>query len=283
MAVAATLTTSIPTTTSTVSMTATTMTTTQRPHSPPRASSSAGRLPATSYLTRTMAVVDCPTPGLPRFVILDCPTDSTLPTVHRSFVQLGVTDVVRVCEPTYATATLAASGIAVHDLPFADGGVPPAALLSRFLAIATAPLAAVDDGNAAGPDRRTVAVHCIAGLGRAPLMIAVALIELAHLRPLDAIEYVRARRRGAFNTAQVKWLDAYKPGRLPAATVNGHVWSSSSASGGGAGSGDAVTGGAASVRAAWKKLVGRLLGGGSTGGGANKPAKVRAVKQLSVV
>ncbi|KAI9150930.1 hypothetical protein H9P43_009545 [Blastocladiella emersonii ATCC 22665] len=163
------------------------------------------RIQPTSYLARMFSVVE--RRDL-RFVICDCPSDSTLPAVLKVFQQHGVTDVVRVCEPTYATAPLAAAGITVHDLPFRDGGVPSSAHLARFLAIVRSPPPAHQP--APGAPKRTIAVHCIAGLGRAPLMVAVALIEDG-MPALDAVEYIRSRRRGAFNTAQVKFLDAYKP------------------------------------------------------------------------
>jgi protein tyrosine phosphatase type 4A len=55
----------------------------------------------------------------------------------------------------------------------------------------------------------TVAVHCVAGLGRAPVLVAIALIELG-MAPLDAIEYIRGKRRGAFNKPQITFLDGYR-------------------------------------------------------------------------
>ena len=36
----------------------------------------------------------------------------------------------------------------------------------------------------------TVAVHCVAGLGRAPVLVAIALIELG-MRYEDAVELIR--------------------------------------------------------------------------------------------
>ena len=51
----------------------------------------------------------------------------------------------------------------------------------------------------------TIAVHCVAGLGRAPALVAIALIEMG-MKPLDAIEYIRGKRRGAFNKPQIAYL-----------------------------------------------------------------------------
>lgn len=55
----------------------------------------------------------------------------------------------------------------------------------------------------------TIGVHCVAGLGRAPVLVAMALIE-GGMAPLDSVIYIRERRRGAINARQLKYLEAYK-------------------------------------------------------------------------
>ncbi|RXG51693.1 Protein tyrosine phosphatase type IVA 3 [Armadillidium vulgare] len=57
---------------------------------------------------------------------------------------------------------------------------------------------------------RTVAVHCVAGLGRAPVLVAIALIELG-MRYEDAVELIRQKRRGAINAKQLAYLEKYRP------------------------------------------------------------------------
>ncbi|KAJ3194329.1 Protein tyrosine phosphatase type IVA 1 [Irineochytrium annulatum] len=126
----------------------------------------------------------------------------------------GVTDVVRVCEPTYERSYVEDNGIKLLDWPFPDGSIPPSNIIQGFLqlcddrfagGIAGAASAGESDGS--GP---AVGVHCVAGLGRAPVLVAIALIE-SGMAPLDAVEFIRRQRRGAFNTVQLAYLvDSYK-------------------------------------------------------------------------
>ena len=58
-----------------------------------------------------------------RFLILDCPTESTLGFYIEQFINLNVRTVVRCCPPTYSMTRLSEYDIDVVDLPFKDGGV----------------------------------------------------------------------------------------------------------------------------------------------------------------
>ncbi|KAJ3127486.1 hypothetical protein HK098_006264 [Nowakowskiella sp. JEL0407] len=146
-----------------------------------------------------------------RFIILDCPHENNLGQYLEEFKNRGVTDVVRVCEPTYNTALFEENGIKVHDWPFRDGGVPPQKIITSWLTLCDEKFGGIkakDDavvGN--GP---VIAVHCVAGLGRAPILVAMTLIE-AGMEPLDTVEFIRRRRRGALNSVQLQYLvDTYK-------------------------------------------------------------------------
>jgi protein tyrosine phosphatase type 4A len=55
----------------------------------------------------------------------------------------------------------------------------------------------------------SIAVHCVAGLGRAPVLVAIALVERAGMNALDAIQFIRSRRRGAINSNQMMFIEKY--------------------------------------------------------------------------
>ncbi|KAG1053768.1 hypothetical protein G6F43_004169 [Rhizopus delemar] len=153
-----------------------------------------------SSLGRMLTLIEVPSSSL-RFLILDCPTESTLSYYLEEFKRYQVTHVVRCCQPTYNASSLNEQGIQVYDLPFKDGGVPPMRVIQPWLQL-------IDHER---PNATTIAVHCVAGLGRAPVLVAIGLIELG-MEPLDAIEFIRRKRRGAFNKPQITWLDHhYKP------------------------------------------------------------------------
>ncbi|CAD7085761.1 unnamed protein product, partial [Hermetia illucens] len=114
----------------------------------------------------------------------------------------NVSTVVRVCEPSYKTDELEAQGIAVKDLAFEDGTFPPQKIVDEWFET-------LKQNYSQNPEA-CVAVHCVAGLGRAPVLVALALIELG-LKYEAAVEMIRDKRRGAINAKQLSYLEKYKP------------------------------------------------------------------------
>lgn len=162
-----------------------------------------------------------------RFLILDCPSNDNLPIYLEEFVAHNITDVVRVCQPTYEIDTLKQHNISVHDWHFKDGTCPPSEVIHDWLNLVEERFgqihcnkkidmdATVDFNNKYIEGKHndpTIAIHCVAGLGRAPALVAIALIE-SGMESLDAVTYIRRYRRGAFNSKQIAFLDSYKRGQ----------------------------------------------------------------------
>ncbi|KAH8552482.1 dual specificity protein phosphatase CDC14B [Umbelopsis sp. PMI_123] len=145
-----------------------------------------------------------------RYLIVDSPSQSTLPIYLQEFERWNVTDVVRCCEPTYPKEILEENGIQVHDWIYADGDQPPGHLVNSWLKLIrrtrTEALERRKSGSKLIP---CIATHCVAGLGRAPVLVAIALIEDG-MSALDSVELIRERRRGAINSKQLRYLESYK-------------------------------------------------------------------------
>lgn len=139
-----------------------------------------------------------------KFLIMDAPSQSNLHLYLKEMERVGVKDVVRICEPTYPREIVESSGIKVHDWVFPDGESPPNHVIESWMGL-------VDKRKE--DESGAIAVHCVAGLGRAPVLVAIALIENG-MRPLDAVMFIRQRRRGAINNKQLKFLENYHPRNL---------------------------------------------------------------------
>ncbi len=144
------------------------------------------------------------------FLIMDAPSQSNLRLYLQEMQKANVKHVVRVCEPTYSKEIVEAAGIEVHDWVFPDGESPPTEIIERWLKLVDAMATANERLEEAA--NYAVAVHCVAGLGRAPVLVAIALIEYG-MSALDAVSFVRQRRRGAINNKQLKFLEKYQSRR----------------------------------------------------------------------
>lgn len=148
-----------------------------------------------------------------RFLIMDRPTDATIDKFVEELSKHGAKDVVRVCEPTYKTDRLEGKGIRVLDWQFDDGSPPPTSIVEDWLN-----LLKIRFREEPGC---CVAVHCVAGLGRAPVLVALALIE-GGMKFEDAVELIRTKRRGAINAKQLAYLEHYRPKLRLKPKSNGH-------------------------------------------------------------
>jgi len=94
----------------------------------------------------------------------------------------------------------------VHDWVFGDGDAPPAHIVNAWLDLVEKQFGKDSEDES---KRSAIACHCVAGLGRAPVLVAIALIE-AGMAPLDSVLFIRERRRGAINNKQLKYIEGYR-------------------------------------------------------------------------
>lgn len=135
------------------------------------------------------------------FFLCDAPTDANLDMYLKEFEKHNVKHIVRACAPSYSTEKLTAAGITVHEMPFPDGGAPSPETVQRWLALCRETFK--------NNPRDVIGVHCVAGLGRAPVLVSLALLDRG-LKYEDTVALIRARRPGAINLKQLKYLGEYR-------------------------------------------------------------------------
>lgn len=145
-----------------------------------------------------------------RFLIMDAPRQANLHLYIREMRKHHVVHVVRVCEPTYVGGELKSAGIDLHEMEYKDGTSPSPELIRSWLELVDRTFYNTSGGGASTDPLPCIAVHCVAGLGRAPVMVAIALIEFAGMDPVEAVSFLREKRRGAINEKQLLYLGEYK-------------------------------------------------------------------------
>ncbi|XP_004417290.1 PREDICTED: protein tyrosine phosphatase type IVA 1-like isoform X3 [Odobenus rosmarus divergens] len=88
----------------------------------------------------------------------------------------------------------------VLDWPFDDGSSPSNQIVDDWLTLVN-----IKFHEEPGC---CIAVHCVAGLGRTPVLVALALIE-GGMKNEDAVQFIRQKQRGAFNSKQLLYLEKY--------------------------------------------------------------------------
>uniref|UniRef100_A0A8C2N5V4 protein-tyrosine-phosphatase n=1 Tax=Cricetulus griseus TaxID=10029 RepID=A0A8C2N5V4_CRIGR len=143
-----------------------------------------------------------------RFLSTHNPTNLTLNKFREEVKKYGVTTIVRACEATYSTTLVEKEGI--HSY-----GTPPS---NQF----------VDDWLSLVKIKFReepcccIAIHCFADLGRAPVLVALPLIE-GGMKYEDAVQFIRQKQHGDFNSKQLLYLEKYHPKMwLHCKDSNGH-------------------------------------------------------------
>lgn len=126
------------------------------------------------------------------FLVSKSPDLSNINNYKDQLTSHGVKHLVKLSENEYNGNILMSSGIAVTNIPIKDGMTPSKHDTEIWLDIVK--------------KDKIVAVHCLSGLGRAPLMVAIAMVKLGKIDPLVAITTMRGHIRGCMNKKQITYL-----------------------------------------------------------------------------
>ena len=111
----------------------------------------------------------------------------------------NIKHIVRLCEPFYDSNNFTKLGIKVYDWVYEDGTIPSQEIIDNWIELIKL--------------KEPILVHCKAGLGRAPFLATLGLIE-NNVDPYDAIDIIRNVRPKALNKIQLDYLIKYKPKKL---------------------------------------------------------------------
>ena len=106
--------------------------------------------------------------------------------------KVGVKFYVRFCEEeSYSTKDFEGTGVDIKAWPFPDGDPPSDVIIDGWLDLVDSVF--VDKKSGGDGGGAAIGCHCVAGLGRAPVMVAIALIENG-LDWQNAVDLIRKKR-----------------------------------------------------------------------------------------
>ncbi len=144
--------------------------------------------------------------GSIRAFICSCPTNGNFHIYNDFMKQNKITDLFCFSDLSYDITKLDPS-VTHHLLPFHDGSNPPNDVLKKF----DKEIDRLLNNNSKPIIECNIMLHCIAGLGRAPIVLAYLMVSRFNFEKEEAVSIIRFRRRGSINSAQLKWLLSLKP------------------------------------------------------------------------
>lgn len=131
------------------------------------------------------------------YIVTQSPDSYNL-QIYKDFLLINcVNTVVKLCEgKEYDYDFLFRNGIKLIDVPICDGTIPSENIMIEWINIIKNEM----------KTKKGLAVHCVSGLGRAPLFVCIGLIKIDKMDPVDAITFVRKSIPRALNKNQINFL-----------------------------------------------------------------------------
>ena len=137
-----------------------------------------------------------------KFLISNTPYENTIYDYIELLKFNKIKHVIRVCsENTYPKYMLEENGFFFLEFKIKDGCVPTLEEKEKW----------INNYNILkSKGIKNFAIHCVSGLGRAPLFMALALVVNDEFDPYDVITLIRNNRKGSLNSIQVKYIISQK-------------------------------------------------------------------------
>lgn len=125
-----------------------------------------------------------------KFIITNSPTNKNISGYLKELKYNNTNIIVRFGEKRYDEDLV--KDIDFVDLYIEDGSIPNEETINIFLNIIR--------------KNDVIAVHCISGLGRAPMMVVIAMILEYGMKEIDSIVKMRQTIPNSLNTKQINFL-----------------------------------------------------------------------------
>lgn len=139
-----------------------------------------------------------------KFIMIECPTDKQMGIFIDILKKNNVNYLVRINQNVYDTTEILYQipELIIKDMYFRDGDYPPNNIINDYMLFKQSlnknPIP-------------VIAIHCIASLGRSPCIIALQMINDKLMGRYEIINYIRNKKKGCFNSKQLKWVLEYQP------------------------------------------------------------------------
>lgn len=130
------------------------------------------------------------------FIVTSSPNPNNIKYYKDLFFKHNVTLIVRLCGNIYDAKEFINSGFDFVDLTIDDGSIPDEPMIKKWMDVAK--------------NHKIIAVHCVAGLGRAPMFVCLCLMKFNKFEGIDAITTIRKHIPKSLNTRQLNFLNNYK-------------------------------------------------------------------------
>lgn len=136
--------------------------------------------------------------GKLNFVITGAPNTNNINEFISTIQKYKVSYVIRICEKTYDDNEVIKYA-KIKEYGIEDGKFPGNDIINNWLELLYENFYKLYNST-------SILLHCKAGLGRAPLLVCIAIIICENLDAHDAIEYIRKYIKCALNTVQINYL-----------------------------------------------------------------------------
>ena len=138
-----------------------------------------------------------------KYILSSCPNEKNIEEYSTFLKNNNVKYLVNFCEKEYQNINRNIS-VKYESLFIEDGKIPELDKLERWKELCMECI----------KENKNIALHCVSGMGRAPTMLCISLIEYDNYNSLEAIELLREKRKGCLNSKQLHYLLNYKKNKV---------------------------------------------------------------------